>query len=305
MKVMKKLVVLLLAVGTLFFMAGCGAATDEGDDNQANADVIKIAHKNYTEQRITGQLLSVYLDSKGFETEVAELGGSMLCWNALVNDEVDMYAEFTGTAYGGLFDQTEIIGTQETYDFVKNHSEEEYGVTWLNPLGWNNTYVLSVRGETAEELNIESISDLIPFAGEMILGCDPEFISRTDGLPGLVEAYEGLEFKDEKSMDQGITYKALADGVLDVNVSYSTDGRIAKFGLVNLVDDQNFFPPYYVTPILKMDFAEANPEVVTALEELHNQWTTEEMQQYNLLVDEGQNAREVATMMLTDKGLLG
>lgn len=287
--------ILLLALLTLSLgLTGCSKKDD----------VIKITHKDYTEQRITGQLLSVYLESKGYSTEVAELSGTMLCYTALKNGDVDLYAEFTGTAYGAIYDQTDIIGVQETYDYVKERAEAEDGVTWLDPLGWNNTYVLSVRAETAEEYNIVTIEDLIPYAPDMIMGCDDEFQNRSDGLPGLKEFYPGLEFKDEVAMDQGLTYAALQNGDIDVNVSYSTDGRIAKFGLVNLVDNENFFPPYYVTPIVRMDYAEENPEVIEALRELGGKWNDEDMQNYNLMVDEGADAREVATLMLEDAGLI-
>jgi len=293
---MKKLLllalVMLLAVSMLF--AAC-----KKEDN-----VIQITHKDYTEQRITGQLLSVYLESKGYETEVTELSGTMLCYTALRQGDVDVYAEFTGSAYGAILDQTEILGVQETYDYVKQRCEDEHGITWLDPLGWNNTYVLSVRPETAEEYGLTDITSLIEVAPELIMGCDDEFLNRADGLPGLKEYYPGLEFKQEIPMDQGLTYAALRDGELDVNVSYSTDGRIAKFGLVNLVDDKNFFPPYYVTPILRMDYAEENPEIVAALRELGGNWTDEQMQQYNLMVDEGANPRDVATQMLQEAGLI-
>ncbi|WP_256369606.1 glycine betaine ABC transporter substrate-binding protein [Fusibacter sp. A1] len=196
------------------------------------------------------------------------------------------------------------MGVQETFDYVKSASEEKDGITWLKPLGWNNTYVLSVRPETAETFNLTNISDLVAVSGDMILGSDDEFINRMDGLIGLKELYLGLDFSKEVSMDQSLTYSALKDSKIDVNTSYSTDGRIAKFGLVNLVDDKNFFPPYYVTPILKMEFANENPEVVKALEELGGHWTEAEMQVYNLMVDEGDSARDVATLMLTDAGLL-
>jgi glycine betaine/choline ABC-type transport system substrate-binding protein len=205
-------------------------------------DVIKITHKDYTEQRITGQLMAVYLESKGFKTQVTELSGTMLCYTALKNGDVDMYAEFTGTAYGAIFDQTEIIGVQETYDYVKQEAETRDKITWLEPLGWNNTYVLSVRAETAEEFNLTTIDDLIAVAPTLVMGCDDEFQNRSDGLPGLQEVYPGLAFKDVVSMDQGLTYAALDNGDIDVNVSYSTDGRIAKFGLINLIDNKNFFP---------------------------------------------------------------
>ncbi|PKM65250.1 MAG: glycine/betaine ABC transporter substrate-binding protein [Firmicutes bacterium HGW-Firmicutes-2] len=293
---MKKIIsiVLLVLLVAAFCLGGCTKKTE----------VITIAHKDYTEQRITGQLLSVYLESKGFATEVNELAGTMICYTALKNDKITMYAEFTGSAYGAIFDQTEIIGVQETYDYVKNMSETKDGITWMDPLGWNNTYVLSVRTDTAEKYNLKTIDDLIAVAPDFILGCDKEFQNRADGLPGLKEAYPGLEFKEEVSMDQGLTYAALNDGKIDVNVSYSTDGRIAKFGLVNLEDNKNFFPPYYVTPILKIEYADAHPEVVAALLELSEKWSDEDMQKYNLLVDEGANARDVATQMLKDAGLI-
>lgn len=283
-------ILLVAAIG----LTGCGK----------KADVVKITHKDYTEQRITGQLLSVYLESKGFETEVTELSGTMLCYTALKNGDVDVYAEFTGTAYGAIFNQTDIIGIQETYDYVKQQSEEQDGITWLDPMGWNNTYVLSVRSDTAEEYNLATIDDLVAVAPDMIMGCDDEFQNRADGLPGLKEYYPGLEFKKEVPLDQGLTYAALKDGEIDVNVSYATDGRIAKFGLVNLEDNKSFFPPYYVTPILRMDYAEEHPGVVEALKELGGRWNDEVMQQYNLQVDEGADAREVATQMLKDEGLI-
>jgi len=293
---MKKLSLLVIAILLVASIALVGCTKDD--------KVIQIAHKDYTEQRITGQILSVYLESKGYETEVSELSGTMLCYTALKSGDVDVYAEFTGSAYAAVFDQTEIIGVQETYDYVKQRCEEEDGITWLIPLGWNNTYVFSVRPETAEEYDLTDISSLVSVAPELIMGCDDEFLIRMDGLPGLKEYYEGLKFKDEIPMDQGLTYSALIDGELDVNVSYSTDGRIAKFGLVNLIDDKNFFPPYYVTPILRMDYTEDNPEIVKALNELGGHWSESEMQAYNLMVDEGENARDVATLMLQDAGLI-
>lgn len=293
---MKKFLLLAVTAILVLSMALAGCAKDDG--------VISITHKDYTEQRITGQLLSVYLQSKGYETEVTELSGTMLCYTALREGDVDLYAEFTGSAYGAILDQTEIIGVQETYDYVKQRCEDEHGITWLSPLGWNNTYVLSVRPETQAEYGLTDITSLIAVAPELVMGCDDEFLNRADGLPGLKEFYPGLEFADEIPMDQGLTYVALRDGELDINVSYSTDGRIAKFNLINLEDDKNFFPPYYVTPILRMEYAQENPEIVEALEELGEHWDAEDMQKYNLMVDEGEKAVDVATLMLQDAGLI-
>ncbi len=286
------LAVMLLAVGVL---SGCAKKED---------NVVRIGHKNYTEQRLTGQMLSVLIEAKtDYKTEVTEFGGTMLCFEALKNGEIDVYPEFTGTAYGAILDQTEVLGQQETYDYVKQEFESQYGITWLKEMGWNNTYVLSVTAETADSLGISTVTELVAHAGDMIMGCDNEFLGRTDGLPGLKEAY-GIEFKQEMPMDQGLTYAALRDDQIDVNVSFSTDGRIAKFDLVNLADDQHFFPPYYIAPIMKQDYAEANPVVVDALNMLNDKFTDEDMQKYNLAVDEGGDPKEVAAQALKDKGLI-
>lgn len=296
---MKKNRIISLMIVVMLFAAlftGCSSSDED--------KTINIVHKNYTEQRLLGKMLGQYLESKGYETKVSELGGSMLCFNALTSGEADMYAEYTGTGYCGILDETEILPAEETYEYVKKEFEENYDILWLKPLGFNNTYVFSVTRDTLEKYDLETISDLIPVAGDLILGSDAEFTSRVDGLPGLVKVYEGLEFESTKSMDQGLTYQALVDKNIDVNVSYATDGRIAKYDLVNLVDDKNFFPPYYCTPILRMDFAEANPEVVTALEELEGLFSDEDMQKYNLMVDEGESPDDVATKMLEDKGLI-
>ncbi len=293
---MKKIVFILLAV--ILISVGMMAGCSEQDN------VVRIGTKNYTEQYLTGQMLSVIIEDKtDYETEVIEFGGTMLCFEALKSDEIELYAEFTGTAYGAILEQTEILGQNETYDYVKKAFEDKYGITWLDELGWNNTYILSVTAETADELGVSTVTELVPYADDMIMGCDNEFIGRTDGLPGLKEAY-GINFKQELPMDQGLTYAALRDGKIDVNVSFSTDGRIAKFDLVNLEDDKNFFPPYYVAPIMKQDYAEANPAVVDALRLLKGKFTEEDMQHYNLMVDEGGDVRDVATQALKDKGLI-
>lgn len=295
---MKKKGLLLILVAfilTTGIMMGCSKKEDK---------VVRIGHKNYTEQRLTAQMLAVMIEDKtDYKTKVTEFGGTMLCFEALKNNEIDVYPEFTGTAYGAILQQLEILNQQETYDYVKKEFEDKYGMTWLNELGWNNTYILSVTKETAETLGVSTVTELIPHAKNMIMGCDNEFIGRSDGLPGLKDAY-GIEFKQETPMDQGLTYAALRDGQIDVNVSFSTDGRIAKFSLVNLQDDKNFFPPYYVAPILKQDYTGANPEVVKALNEMSGKFTDEDMQKYNLMVDEGADPKEVAAQALKGKGLI-
>ena len=303
MKKLKLLSLFMAAVIAVCLMAGCGSEEESGD-NSNNETIVRIVHKNFTEQRLVGQMLSVYLESEGFQTTVSELGGTMLCFDALNEGEADLYAEYTGSGYMGILGETEILSPSETYDYVKNAFEEEYGITWLKPLGWNNTYILCVTSQTAQDLNLKTTSDLIPYSKEMVMGCTAEFANRTDGYPGLTEAYPGLSFKEVMSMDQGLTYDALKNGELDANVAFSTDGRIAKFDLVTLEDDAAFFPPYHCAPILKKSFADGHQDLVNALELLENKWSDSDMQTYNLRVDEGEDARDVATEMLMDAGVL-
>jgi glycine betaine/choline ABC-type transport system substrate-binding protein len=291
-------VAIVTVVCALLFMAGYSFSS------LAANDVVRIGNVEFAEQRILGQLFAIYLESKGYKTEVSELPSTWSIFNALKNGDIDVYTDYTGALYGVIFNRAKALSEDETYNYVKTRLEEEYGITLLKPLGWNNTYMLTVTPETAKKYRLKTISDLIPVANRMILGSDPEFPYRKDGLIGLSETYVGLNFRNTKSMPQALTYQALVDGKVDSIASYSTDGQIEQYGLVNLIDDRNFFPPYYVAPILKMDFAAKNPEVVAALEKLANQWTEDDMKKYNLMVDEGQDPRAVAELMLRDKGLI-
>ncbi len=293
-KIMMVIIVLLVAAGIYYYAA----------DTQKKNEVIRVGHKDFTEMRLAGQLIAVYLENKGFEVKVIELSGTMLIYTALKTGEIDIYPEYTGTAYGAILKQTKILDPQATYDYVKKTCVEKDGITWAEPFGFNNTYVLSVRSDTQKKYDLKTVSDLVKVAPEFKLGCDKEFQNRTDGLKGLQEAYGGLDFKSVIPMDQGLTYAALNNEDIDVNVSYSTDGRIMKFKLKNLQDDKNFFPPYYLTPIMQLKFAETHPEVVEALEELGSHWDDASMQKYNLMVDEGKDPQEVAMLMLENAGII-
>jgi len=269
-----------------------------------NKDTITIVNKNFTEQRIIGEMTGQYLESLGYKTKVKELGGSMLCFNALISGDVDIYNEYTGTMYSSMLKQTEILGADETYQITKNLSEEQYGITWLEPLGFNNTYALTVTSDFIEKYGVKTISDLEPLAPSLLIGGDSEFGAREiDGLPAVEKKY-GFKFKSYKSMDAGITYAALVNGEIDVNSAFATDGRIAKYNLVQLEDDKHVFPPYYCTPIMKQSFAEEHPDIVTALNKLKNMWSDTDMQYYNLMVDEGADVKDVAKQMLEDKNLI-
>lgn len=299
MKILKKLFSLGLIVLMVTSLYGCGGESSKDEK------VIRIAHKNYTEQRLLGQMFKVLIESNtDYKTDVTELGGTVVCFEALKNGEIDMYPEYTGSAYSAVLKQSGLKDSQEVYNYCKEQYEDQYNITWLKPLGFSNSYALTVTKDTSEELGINTISDLVKYTPDMIISSDMEFLARQDGIYGLKEEYGIEKFKEEKSMDIGLTYAALKEGKIDVNSSFSTDGRIAKFGLVVLEDDKNFFPPYTCTPIVPMSFVEQYPDVVELLNSLGDKFSDEDMQKINLRVDEGEDAKIVAEDILREKGLI-
>jgi osmoprotectant transport system permease protein len=144
---------------------------------------------------------------------------------------------------------------------------ERWGVRWLPPLGFQNTYAIAVRPETADSLGLRTLSDLAAVGPRLMAGMSPDFIGRADGLEGLRSAY-GLELGAVRPLLQAVKYQALVGGEVDVIDGYSTDGSIARYGLVVLEDDRGFFPPYDAAALVSASVASERPEVVAALVEL-------------------------------------
>ncbi len=260
-----------------------------------------VGHKNFTEQRLIGKMLGIYLGKTlDRKVEVRETGSTMITSTALLQGEIDLYVEYTGTYYSAILGKKGIQREDETYRIVKDSIEEDLGLTLLPSLGFNNTYKLIVRGE---DNNLQTISDLSSLAPSLLLGSDIEFGAREDGYSGFVQAY-GFEFKELNTMDPGLTYGALVQGKVDVAVGFGTDGRIAKFNLHSLEDDKDFFPPYDAVPTMSLTLYEEDKELVEALSSLAGAWSDRDMQGYNLRIDEGESVQKVAEAMLMDKGLL-
>ena len=234
------------------------------------------------------------------------LGGTMIAFEALDQGEIDLYPEYTGTAYTAILGETANPGMtkEETYEEVKKGLKEEYGIDTLNNFGFNNTYVLAVTRETAERYNLETVSDLINVNGQLRLGCSPEFAVREDGLPGIQEVY-GLEFKSVHNFSGTLMYTAIESGEVDVITAFSTDGLLQKYDLVLLEDDRNFFPPYFMLPIVNEDTLEKYPEIAEVLSCLDEFIDDETMQSMNYQVVElGRDRAEVGREFLLENGLV-
>lgn len=293
---MKKIICIITLSIMILSLSACGSGNES----------IEIGHKNFTEQRIIGQMLAIMIEEKMDKTvNVTEFGGTNVAFEALKTGEIDMYPDYTGTAYGAILGESELKDPNAVYEHVKKVYKEKYDVEWGVPLGFNNTYTLAVRPEIAEKYDLKSLSDLSAVANELVMISTTEFLERSDGLPGVVETYGGFDFSDTKSMDPGLRYAAIDSKQGQVMDAFSTDGKLIEFDLVVLEDDKGFFPPYYVAPIFNGEFAKDNPEIYKLLLDLGNTVTDKDMQQMNYEVDTmGKSEKDVAEVFLKSKGLI-
>ena len=291
----KKAVCMTLIVALFsIFSTGC--------DQQ---EVVRIGHKNYTEQRIMGQMFALLIENNtNYKTDVKEFGGTLLVHEALKSKKIDLYGEFTGTAYAAILKQSGLTESQEVYEYVKDEYKKQFDILWLEPLGYNNTYTFTLKKDLAEQLNIKTTSDLAQHAPNLKFGPTHEFMEREDGWLGAKEVY-GLAFKEMKPLDPGLRYAAIKDDKVDVIDAYSTDGKLLAMDLAILEDDKQFFPPYYVAPIVHGNVAEKYPDVVELLNKLGSQVSEEEIRQVNYQVDEkGVPVKKAAEDFLRSKGLI-
>jgi osmoprotectant transport system permease protein len=269
-------------------------------------DTIVIGSKNFSEQLILGNILADLIE-ENTDLEVERklnLGGSSVVWEAVKSGNVDAYVEYTGTGLVSIMQRQSIIDADKTYNIVKEYFDKEYNVEWLEPLGFNNTYVLAVREDTAKKYNLKTTSDLAKVSDELILGCTMEFSDRDDGYKGLKKIYN-INFKSLKPVDGGLRYTAVNNKESDVIDAFSTDGLLKAFNLKTLEDDKNFFPPYYAVPIIRKDTLEKYPELKDVLSKLAGQISEETMRELNYKVDKlGEEPRKVANEFLKEKGLI-
>lgn len=274
-------------------------------------ETIKVGSKEFTEQLLLGQITVLALESAGYNVEDnTGVAGSNKNRTALLSKDIDIYWEYTGTAWLSLLQHDNAISdSQECYDKVKAEDEAN-GIAWLQYAPLNNTYTIMMRAAQADELGIKTLSELGAYISAnpsaLNFAVDHEFTARPDGLPGLETTYK-FAVTDEKLlvMDNAIIYKALQENQTDIGMGFSTDGRIQAFGLVNIEDDLGFFPAYNPSPNLRVDFAEDHPEIVALLNKIAAKLDTETIMKLNYEVDiEQKDPVDVAQAWLEAEGLI-
>jgi glycine betaine/choline ABC-type transport system substrate-binding protein len=288
-------------VFTFILIALIGIASCGGGEKK-----VIVGSKEFTEQVILREMMAALIEGNSdIKAEQKFLGGTLICFNSLKNGEIDLYAEYTGTALTAIMKHDAMTDPQKVYDTVKDTFEQEYNLIWLKPLGFNNTYTLTMRRDQAQKLGVQKISQLEPYKDKLKSGFTHEFMERPDGYPGLVKHY-GWSLKNEpKGMDPGLMYKAIAEGDVDLICGFATDGRIPALDLVMLEDDKQFFPPYYAAPVVRSDTLKKYPELKGILNKLAGKIDNKAMAQLNYEVDEkGRQAAEVAKEFLQNHGLI-
>ena len=267
---------------------------------------IVIGTKNFTEQYILGHLMAELIETKTNlrVTRKFNLGTTSILQNALLAGQIDLYPEYTGTAYIVVLKQEKIRSPQQTYEFVKKAYLQKYDLVWLPPFGFENAESLAVRKEFAEQHHLVNLSDLKGISRLLILAAPAEFIKRSDGLPGLTRTYD-LTFKKIIQMQPDLVYQAIQNNNVQIIEAFTTDGRIAEFNLRILKDNLNFYPPYYAAPIIRRAVLNSHPEVASALKPLLGSIDNKTMRELNFLVDvEKQSPQKVAHDFLVKKGFL-
>lgn len=280
---------------------------------QAAAPLV-MATKSFTEQHILSAMTVLWLQKKGFEVVPKRNIATTIGRNALLNKQIDMVWEYTGTSLIIFNHINQPMSSQQAYETVKK-LDARLGLVWLNPAPMNNTYAFAMTRERAEKEGISTMSQLVAKIEQVRktdpdhnwrLGLDLEFSGRSDGMKPLQKTYNmALDRPQIRQMDPGLVYNAIRDGFVDAGLIYTTDGRVKGFNMKVLEDDKHFFPSYNVTPVVRQDVLASHPGLDTALNQLSAQITDEAITELNKRVDiDHQSPETVARDFLKSKNML-
>lgn len=272
--------------------------------SQSSAAHVAVGSKDFTESILLAEIVAQMLEAGNVEVERKFSLGGNLAHTALVNGQIDLYPEYTGTSFTAILHHQPITDPKAVYEQVKREYDNQFNVEVSSPLGFENTFAILVRGDEARRLNLKTISDAARHAPGWQAGFGHDFIVRPDGYPGFARAY-GLKLAAVSEMSLDLTYQALASRQVDVIAGNSTDGRIAALDLVQLEDDRRYFPPYEAVFLTRKDSLSRVKALGDVLQRLSGAISTEEMRKLNYEVDgAGRDKKNVVREWLMQKGLV-
>lgn len=291
----KKFIVLLFST---LVLAGCGPPRQNR---------IVIGSKNFTEQAVLGEIFAQQIEGRTHLPVERRfyLAGSFICQQAILAGRIDLYPEYTGTALTAILKEKPEGSPQDVYQRVKSEYERRFNLTLGAPLGFDDTFAIEIRGEDARRLHLNTISQATAYTPQWRPGFGYEFMERPDGFKGLAAAY-GLRFAEQpRIMDLGLLSRALKEKQVDLIAGNTTDGLIPALDLFVLADDRHYFPPYEAVPVIRQQTLQLHPEVGSALFELADKISDQDMQRLNYAVDgQHRDIKEVVHQFLVSKGVL-
>ena len=271
---------------------------------------VVVASKPFGESYLLAEMFSQLLESRGFKVDRKPgLGATEIAFGALRKDAIDVYPEYTGTGLVAILHDTlpdsVAADPRAVFAHVARRFAALYHVRWLPPLGFQNTYAIAVTRSTANRYHLRTLSDLARESPHLTAGFTADFIGRSDGLVGLSRVY-GLKPRDVKPLAPAVKYQALASGAVDVIDGYSTDGLLARYDLITLIDDRHFFPPYEAAALVSNRLGAQAPGAIAALTLLSGRLDEATMRQLNRRVEvNGEDVSKVARDELAALGLVG
>ena len=286
------LVVILVAI-----VGGIWAwRNNQSSEVQQSSTTIRVGSKDFTENLVIAEIYALALEDNGYTVERVSNISSSLIHNSIVNDEIDLYPEYTGTGLLSVLGEDMETDPEKVYKTVKKEYEEQFNLTWLDYASANDSQGLVIRTEVANSLNIKTISDLQAHASELRFASQGEFDEREDGLLGLEKTYGTFNWQSSKVYDNSLKYSVLEHDEADVTPAYTTEGQLVstdKFTL--LEDDKQFWPPYNLAPVVRDNILDDNPDIKTILNNISAKLDTETVTELNAKVDvDGQEYTDVA-----------
>jgi len=263
---------------------------------------IRVGSKNFTEEFIIAEIYAQALERAGLAVERRfNLGSTQIAMTALRRGDIDLYPEYTGTALIDVLHLAPMRDAAALYRRVHDEFESRYGLRWLRPSPMNDSQGLATTQDVSKKYGLLTLSQLSSLAPQLRLGAIPEFLSRADALPGLQKFYGGFRFKDVKTYDIGLKYRALLHGDADVVTAFTTDGVLDANHLIVLRDDKHFWPEYHIAPVVRIDALQRIPAIAVALDRIAPLITDAAARAMNYAVDvRKEDSTDVAAAFLKE-----
>ena len=290
-------------------LLGSGTPRHVAAQDAPERAAVVVASKPFGESFLLAEMFAQLLEAEGIlVTRRPGLGATEVAFEALRTNAIDVYPEYTGTGLLAVLRDSMTTAMREDprrlFARVSDEFARRYGVRWLPPLGFENGYAIAVRRETATRYRLRTLSDLARESGALQAGFTNDFIGRPDGFVGL-RVFYGISLRSVRPLAPAVKYQALSSGAIDVIDGYSTDGLLARFDLITLVDDRHFFPPYEAAALVSPRVSAERADVIAALSRLSGRLTEGDVRRWNALIEvEQRPIADVARGALTELTLV-